>query len=324
MYKDEVQKRNEEKLQQKFDEENISEFIRKYFVNLESKKSCKNYWGAIKQMLQWMIDHKIIEKNSVSEITPEDFYNIESEDLTVYLRERENNGISPTTLNTEKNMFSSFWEYLVRSKKCPVDYNIVKSVKYRGVSYANGLIKKLPTNDQIDAMEEKLAKRKSDIYRIRNLAIFYILKWTGIREGECAGLDLQDLYLDEEIPYIKVLGKGHYREIEKRTVFLTESAVQHIKKWLNYRSAMSNIVDKDAVFLTRDGKRFTENNIRKLFQYNGNGITPHMMRHWYSTFLSTTGNTPFAQQQLGHTSITTTINNYSNGVVGMKDTLKSL
>ena len=324
MYKDELQKQKEETLQKKFNEENIPKFIQTYFVNLQSKTSCKNYWGTIRQMLIWMLDRKVINKANISEIQPEDLLEIESEDLTIYLREREKNGILPTTLNTEKNVFSSFWEYLVRTRKCPVDYNIVRSVAYKGISGGNGLFKKLPTNDQLDAIEEKFAKRKNEFLRIRNLAVFYILKWTGIRESECAGLDLGDLYLDEEIPYIMVLGKGHYREIEKQPVFLTESATQHLREWLGYRSKMDNIIDKEALFLTRNGTRATEENIIKLFKYNGKDVTPHMMRHWYSTYLNTTGNIAFAQQQLRHTSMTTTVNNYSNGAVGMKEMLKGL
>lgn len=324
MYKDEVQKANAEKLQKRFDEENIPQFIQTYFVNLQSKASCKNYWSTIRQMLIWMQDKKVINKDSISEIQPEDFLNIESEDLTIYLREREKNGILPTTLNKEKNVFSSFWEYLARTRKCPVDYNIVKSVAYKGISCNNGLYTKLPTNEQLDDMENKFASRKNDFLRIRNLAVFYVLKWTGIRESECAGLDLCDLYLDAKVPYIMVLGKGHYREIEKAPVFLTESTVRHLNEWLEFRNTMDKAKDTNALFVNRHGERFSEDGIRQLFFSNGNGVTPHMVRHWYATFLNKTDNLAFARQQLRHTSINTTINNYSNGVVGMKDVLKSL
>ena len=324
MYKDEVQKMNEEKLQKKFDDEKVSTFIQKYFISLESKKSCLNYWSVIRQMLLWMMENNIIGKDLISEIDPEDFMEIESEDLTLYLRQRETNGISPTTLNVEKNIFSSFWEYLIRSKKCSVDYNIVKSVSYRGISCANGLFKKLPSDQQLDDMENRLGKRKDDFLRIRNIAVFYVLKWTGIRESECAGLDLDDVYLDEDIPYINVLGKGHYREMEKQPVFLTESTSRYLKEWLEFRKTVDNIVDVDALFVNRKGKRFNEAGIKHMFRDNGRGVTPHMVRHWYATYLNKTGNIAFAQQQLRHTSMNTTIGNYSNGVIGMKEMLKSL
>lgn len=322
MYKDEVQKRNEENLQRQFNQDNVPQFIQKYFINLESKSSCITYWTTIKQLLSWSIKKKLIKKSSIADIEPEDFLEIESEDVTLYLREREANGIAPTTLGTEKNRISSFWEYLVRSRKCPVDYNIVRSVSYRGVSTGNGLFKKLPTDSQMEAMEQKLASRKDNFWRFRNLAIFYVLKWTGIRELECAGLDMKDIHLDEDIPYISVIGKGDYREIEKKDVFLTDSTVKKLKEWIIIRSSVH--VNSEALFLTKEGTRVTEAAIKGLFKYNGNGITPHMMRHWYATFLGTTGNIAFAQQQLRHTSMTTTVNNYSNGAVGMKEMLREL
>lgn len=41
-------------------------------------------------------------------------------------------------------------------------------------------------------------------------------------------------------------------------------------------------------------------------------------------YKETKGNLAFAQQQLGHTSMMTTINNYANGSVGMKDVLNAM
>ena len=39
MYKDEVQKKNEENLQRRFEQDSVPQFIQKYFINLESKSS---------------------------------------------------------------------------------------------------------------------------------------------------------------------------------------------------------------------------------------------------------------------------------------------
>ena len=53
-------------------------------------------------------------------------------------------------------------------------------------------------------------------------------------------------------------------------------------------------------------------------------MRPHMIRHWYATVMANTGNLAFAQQQLGHSSVNTTVNNYANGVYGMKDKLANM
>ena len=64
--------------------------------------------------------------------------------------------------------------------------------------------------------------------------------------------------------------------------------------------------------------------VENLFKTYGKGITPHMIRHYYASIMASKGNLAFAQQQLGHSSVNTTINNYANGSVGMKDVLKNM
>ena len=324
-YKIEVQKKNEEKLQRKFDEENISLFIQKYFINIESKAGAINYWVAIRDLLLWLMEKKIIKKSALSDIEAEDFYEVESEDITMYLRYKEQSGMSPTTLETRKNIFSSFWKYLQRSNKCPVEQNIIESVSYKGISSNNNLVKKLPSDEQIKQMEEKIASKNDDFLRIRNLTVLRLLKGSGLRESELVGLELKDLFLDEEIPYIKIVGKGKYREIEARDVLLTNDAKESLIKWLEERSKVEGLEGIGALFITKKLKRMTESDVRRLFEHaSGKTVTPHMMRHFYGTIASKVGGVAFAQQQLGHTSMSTTINNYANGSYGMKDILASM
>lgn len=323
-YKDEVQKKNAEKLQRKFEEDNVSGFIQKYFINIESKNGAINYYIAIKDLLLWLMDEKIINKKLLEDITPEDFYEVESEDVTLYLKSKEKGGMSPTTLKTRKNIFSSFWKYLKRTKKCPVKENIIADVSYKGISSNNNLIKKFPSETQLKNMEEKIMKKKDEFIRVRNLIILRVLKGTGLRESELAGLNLNKLYLDANIPYIKTLRKGKYRELEEVMVYLTGDVSNAIKEWLEYRNSLDNIVDEEAVFVNKNGKRLNENNIQDIFRTYGHGMTPHMIRHWYATVMAQTGNIAFTQQQLGHSSVNTTVNNYANGAYGMKDILANM
>lgn len=325
-YKDELQKNNDIKLQKRFDTENISLFIQKYFINIESKAGAINYWVAIRDLLIWLMENSVVNKMKLSDITPDDFYNVESEDITMYLRYKEQSGMSPTTLETRKNIFSSFWRYLVRSNNCPVKSNIIESVSYKGISYNNNLVKKLPTDEQLINMEEKISKKKNDLLRIRNMAIFKLFKGSGIRESELVGLDMSNLFLDEEIPYITVIGKGKYREIESRNVYLTKDALDAINNWLAIRDNMGETTS-NALFVKKSGKRVLESEIRTMFNNYSNGeVTPHMMRHWYATVMAMAapGGSVFAQQQLGHTSQRTTVNIYANGSYGMKDVLASM
>ena len=324
-YKIEVQNKNAEKLNRKLDELNLPIYMRKYFtVKIESKAGALNYLGVIVDLLNWFIKEKMINKESISDIEPSDFTDIMAEDITLYLKTKEQNGMSPTTLETRKHIISSFWDYMSRVKGTEIKDGFFKDVTYKGIPSGNNLTKKLPTEKQLNDMEEKIMWKKDIPVRNRNIAIFRVLRGTGIRESELAGLDLTDLHLDEEMPYITILGKGVYREMQNRTVYLSGSALKALSEWLEYRNTLDNIVDTEAVFINKNGTRTTERNIKQIFENYGNGITPHMMRHYYASVMNQNGNLAFVQQQLGHSSVNTTVNNYANGAVGMKDKLMEM
>ena len=324
-YKIEVQNRNAEKLNRKLDELDLPIYMRKYFtVKIESKAGALNYLGVIVDLLNCFIEEKLINKINISDIEPSDFTDIMAEDITLYLKTKEQNGMSPTTLETRKHIISSFWDYMSRVKGTEIKDGFFKDVTYKGIPSGNNLTKKLPTEKQLNDMEEKIMWKKDIPVRNRNIAIFRVLRGTGIRESELAGLDLSDLHLDEEMPYITILGKGVYREMQNRTVYLNGSALKALREWLEYRSTLDNIVDTEAVFVNKNGTRTTERNIKQIFENYGNGITPHMMRHYYASVMNQNGNLAFVQQQLGHSSVNTTVNNYANGAVGMKEKLMEM
>ena len=324
-YKIEVQNKNAEKLNMKLDELNAPQFLRDYLNELESKSGALNYLVAIKDFLQWLIESNIINKKSISEIEVSDFSDLRPQNISSYRRYKETNGMSPTTTETRKNIIKSFIQDIYSYRECLLRevYNNIedfyKMIKYKGIPSGNNLTKKLPTEKQLNDMEEKIMWKKDIPVRNRNIAIFRVLRGTGIRESELAGLDLSDLHLDEEMPYITILGKGVYREMQNRTVYLSGSALKALSEWLEYRNTLDNIVDTEAIFVNKNGTRTTERNIKQIFENYGNGITPHMMRHYYASIMNRNGNLAFVQQQLGHSSVNTTVNNYANGAVGMKD-----
>ena len=329
-YKIEVQNKNAEKLNMKLDELNAPQFLRGYLNELESKSGALNYLVAIKDFLQWLIESNIIKKKSISEIEVSDFSDLRPQNVSSYLRYKETNGMSPTTTETRKNIIKSFIQDIYSYRECllrEIYSNIedfYKMIKYKGIPSGNNLTKKLPTEKQLNDMEEKIMWKKDVSVRNRNIAIFCVLRGTGIRESELAGLDLSDLHLDEEMPYITILGKGVYREMQNRTVYLSGSALKALREWLEYRNTLDNIVDKEAVFINKNGTRTTERNIKQIFENYGNGITPHMMRHYYASIMNQNGNLAFVQQQLGHSSVNTTVNNYANGAVGMREKLMEM
>lgn len=213
-YKDAVQKKNAEKLQKRLEEDDVPVFIRDYLEDIDSKVGALNYWSALRDFLLWLISEKLIEKDSVSGISIEDFNKIYPQHISKYLRQKEENGLSPTTLETRKNIIRSFLSNVGYYKESTIGdiKEFFKRVKYKGISSNNNLIKKFPSEIQLKKMEEKIMKKNDEFIRTRNLIILRVLKGTGLRESELAGLNINDLYLDENMPYIKIIGKGIYRE----------------------------------------------------------------------------------------------------------------
>jgi len=111
-YKEEVQKRDEEKLQKMFQKDGTPEFIQRLFTIIEknSKATSVTYWIVIRDMLQYMVDFNIIAKEKIADIEPEDMLEIEAPEIQMYFEYKENNGMSPTILQTRKNIFMSFWK----------------------------------------------------------------------------------------------------------------------------------------------------------------------------------------------------------------------
>lgn len=327
-YKDEVQKRNAAKLQHKFDEEGVPMFMAKLLFNKKSMLTSTNYWYVIKGLLLWLIENHLINKDSISEITPEDMQGIDASDINMYLKSRELSGISPTTLYAHRNIFSAFWQSMEKSPSIPVSANIVQDVAYRGIASVNNLYVKMPKEEDLAAMEEKIKRKPDEFIRNRNLAILNVMKGTGLRKCEIVELELSNLFLDgspeRDIPHIKVMGKGVYYTQEARMVLLDDSTKQVFEKWLEYRAAIENIADERGVFLNKNGKRITEDNVTGIFKTYSNGkLTPHMIRHWYGTVATQEFGVVFAQQQLGHKSADITTNSYVDASHGLKEKLAS-
>lgn len=326
-YKDEVQKKNTEKLKRKFEEDNVPMFIQFYLLNRKSKLGALNYYSAIKSLLQWLIDKNIIQKTRISDITSYDMKYVEPAYINIYLEEKQNEGISPTTLNTRKNIFRSFWKSMVNSPSVPVDCNIVEDVAYEGLDSGYNRYIKMPSKNDLEEMRGNIIRKKKNdnFVRERNLIILTILMNTGLRECELVELEFSSLFLDgneiEKSPHIRVMGKGVYHIEKGRNILLNSTAKKAFLEWLEVRNTINTLDDK-AVFLNKTGKRMQESDVRAMFKvYSCKKLTPHMIRHWYGTVTTEKYGAAFAQQQLGHKNVNITVNTYVDGGYGIREKL---
>jgi site-specific recombinase XerD len=144
----------------------------------------------------------------------------------------------------------------------------------------------------------------------RDRAILEVLYSTGCRVGECAGMRLLDVDLDERV--VRVLGKGQ----KERIALLGGPAVRAVTDWLPARRQLvqgARRLDPGSLWVNRFGRPLSS---RWVFQTvvdraRAAGIqttlTPHGLRHSFATHLLDRGaDLRTVQELLGHARLVTT------------------
>ncbi|TPV48990.1 tyrosine recombinase XerC [Pseudarthrobacter phenanthrenivorans] len=143
---------------------------------------------------------------------------------------------------------------------------------------------------------------------LRNRAIVELLYATGVRVGELAGLDIDDL--DPDRRTLRVIGKGN----KERTVPYGVPAALAVDDWLRRgRPLVARSTSGQALFLGMRGGRVDQRQVRTmvngLFKELGDTSAsgPHALRHSAATHLLDGGADLRAVQEiLGHSSLATT------------------
>ncbi len=138
----------------------------------------------------------------------------------------------------------------------------------------------------------------------RDQAILEVLYGCGIRAGELAGLNLEDV--DLEAGWLRVRGKGR----KERQVPLTSKAAAALGRYLMERKAQN---ERGALFLNQSGQRLSDRSIRRLVKFyatavmGDSSVHPHSLRHAYATHLLSGGaDLRSIQELLGHAQLSTT------------------
>lgn len=171
----------------------------------------------------------------------------------------------------------------------------------------------------------------------RDLAIFYLMLYGGLRVGEACALYTTDYYqITREVDINKTLGSALSNQVKSswkiyppktknayRLVPLPEVAYKQVEKWLNIRKAyvtfFSNIYhESHYLFCQKDGSPLTTRDVRVKFSAVVNKlelpkITPHGLRHTYTALQIQAGiDVKSLQMILGHADIKTTLNIYAH------------
>ena len=157
----------------------------------------------------------------------------------------------------------------------------------------------------------KMAKAYHEKLGLRDLTITTLLLYTGIRVSECAGLDIDDV--DLENSRILIFRKGGYKD----NVYFSENAKVLLEEYMCIRERI--LSDSNALFLSTRNDRLSVRAIEAIVTKYAKKAVPmkhitcHKLRSTYGTALfEETNDIYLTAEVLGHKDINTTSQFYSN------------
>ncbi|MEM7147335.1 MAG: site-specific tyrosine recombinase XerD [Verrucomicrobiota bacterium] len=227
---------------------------------------------------------------------------VELEDLTGYLTQRKEDGLSASSMRLEIIAMKIFFRWLQGRGK--VSEDVAEGVM-------SPRIEKYLPETLNEAEVEKLLESidGSRPLDLRDRAILELLYASGLRIGELVKVRLDEL--NEEGAVIRVTGKGN----KTRVVPVGQRALEAIQRYIESERPQLVKVGRtgNEIFLTvRGGKMTTQRAwqiVKNRVKAAGieTNVYPHMLRHSFATHLLGHGaDLRIIQEMLGHADISTT------------------
>jgi site-specific recombinase XerD len=202
-------------------------------------------------------------------------------------------GMKPLTIRRKYGCLSSFFSFLQDMGSC--HGNPARNLPLPKVS------KNLPVVLSTEQVQALLAAAQDPGHRL----LVLLLLSTGLRRSEAAAITLDQVDLEHR--QLRVRGKGN----KERMVPLTASVVEAIEQHLASREPTSC----NHLFISSvTGESLTGGGVYKVIRpllkragLDGQGITPHKLRHTFATHLVRNGvDVKTVQELLGHSDLGTT------------------
>ncbi len=226
-------------------------------------------------------------------------------DLRGWLGEMAAVGAAKATLSRRAAAARTFFAWLARTGRITTDPSLRLAAPKRQ-SRLPPVLKQREAGRLLDVAAT--AADDDDPLHVRDRAILELLYATGIRVGELAALDVDDVDFSSRV--VRVLGKGS----KERTVPFGIPAEAALADWLDRgRGRLARPGSGPALFLGRRGNRVDPRQVRdvvhRLVQHVADApdIGPHGLRHSAATHLLEGGaDLRMVQELLGHASLATT------------------
>lgn len=208
-------------------------------------------------------------------------------------------GVRPSTIISYARRLNSFFNWMVKMKH--LKDNPLADVSLPKLSYED---RKFLCKEDVEKILTSLYLHNLDKPMIfkRNILIFHILLFCGIRSGELLGIQLTDI--DVEARLLKVRAETS-KSGRTRLIPLHPTIIAHLRDYLRERTSyktsylLVSLMHDDG--LTKDGFKHLISEVRKR---SGVKFHPHQLRHTFAVnFLKSSNNLAKLQQILGHQSI---------------------
>lgn len=237
--------------------------------------------------------------------------------ITVYTKD----GFEFTNSNSGKkrklSSISSFFTYLIKHRTITENpTGIIDSPKIKEKAIIRltpdeitKLIKVVTTGEGLTGREQVWHKKTV----LRDTAIVVLLLDTGIRLSELIGINIKDVFFDENA--FKITRKGGNQAI----LYYSNYTKSILKRYYDARTKIDmQIEDKNALFLSLQNKRITPRAVEKLVKKYTRivnplkEISPHKFRSTFGTALyHNTGDIYLVADVLGHRDVNTTKKHYA-------------
>ncbi|MGG1879627.1 tyrosine-type recombinase/integrase [Paenibacillus cisolokensis] len=280
----------------------------------EEEEISDRYGLYLDSFLIWMQDagySEYTERNYMSDVRQflstldgRDLADCKKLQVIAYLSQARRNGASDQTRNRKHAAIHCFFKALQ-------ELELLENNPAAGIKKAKTEKNKAPVymdEQQLTAFLQSVSGK----YRERNLAIFLLMAFMGLRVGEVHGLNLGDYQPDRKT--LQVFGKGR----KWRTIPVPEPVAEMLSVYLEHRLTPYRRKE-EAMFISQKGRRLSIRTIQQIAadsfrQYQSHlpeqmrvAYSSHKLRHSFATMLLRKGtDIRTVQELLGHASIQTT------------------
>jgi tyrosine recombinase XerC len=229
---------------------------------------------------------------------------VEATHLRAYLADLHGKGYARTSLARKRATLRAFFRWARRNELVPTDPTALIA--------APRLPRRLPKFLGGNEIEALLTAPDDSPAGLRDRALLELLYASGLRAGEAAALDLEDVDMDTFQVRVRK-GKGG----KERLGLFGKSAREAVEAYLTQGRPKlaqgAHQVASKAFFLNKHGERLSDRGIRRTFDKYAAivgerlKITPHVLRHSFATHLLDRGaDLRAVQELLGHANLSTT------------------